>query len=204
MFRSLERLKKGFTIVELLMVIGVITILMGIVTTAASQSIRASRKQRADALLKLVQAGMNAYYARYDEWPGDVGERIKKNNISPNGGRNYPDVYVLSGDEVKSCVKALVDETKKGTPVMDISGLYVSRSRGELNGEKVVTAAGMDFLSAIRGTRTSREKMKTANMYFGYPDSKTGYFVRFGMVYSIPTDQFAVMEQLKAEKMKRD
>ena len=196
-------MKRGFTIVELMMVAGVIVVLMGIVTTAASQSIRASRSRRAEALCTLVQAGMNAYYARYDEWPGSVGSKIANGNATPNGNQDYPDVYVLSGAEVRSCVKALVDETKNGSPVMDISGLYVSRQDGELSGSRVKKASGMDFMSAIHGTRTSKKKMTTSEMYYGYPDTSTGYFVRFGIVYSIPTDQFAVMYQNKAEAMKK-
>ena len=186
-----------------MMVAGVIVVLMGIVTTAASQSIRASRSRRADALCTLVQAGMNAYYARYDEWPGSVGSKISNGNVTPNGNQDHPDVYVLSGAEVRSCVKALVDETKNGSPVMDISGLYVSRQDGELSGSRVKKASGMDFMSAIHGTRTSKKKMTTSEMYYGYPDASTGYFVRFGIVYSIPTDQFAVMGQKKAEDMKK-
>ena len=194
-------MKKGFTIVELMMVVGIIIVLMGVITTAAAQSIRASRTRRADALCSLVQAGMNAYYARYDEWPGSIGSRIANGSIGTRSndegtqGSSDNDKYVLTGTEVRSCVKALVDETKNGTPVMDISGLFVSRFDGELSGSNVKKASGMDFMSAIHGTRTSRKKMTTSEMYFGYPDPKTGYFLRFKMVYSIPTDQFAVSKQ---------
>ena len=200
---KLANAHSAFTIVELLMVAGIIIILMGVVTTAAAQSIRASRSRRADALYSLVKAGMNAYYARYDKWPGSLGSSIADGSIEPNGNKNNPNVYVLSGTEVRSCVKALVDETKDGNPVMDISGLYVSRFDGELSGNKVKKASGMDFMSAIHGTKYSKKKMKTGEMYFGYPDPDTGYFVRFGMVYSIPTDQFSVMDQWDAEKKKK-
>ena len=209
MFGRSRRLKKGFTIVELLMVVGIIIVLMGVVTTAAAQSIRASRTRRADALCALVQAGMNAYYARYDEWPGSIGPRIANGSIGTRSndegtqGSTDNDKYVLTGAEVRSCVKALVDETKNGTPVMDISGLFVSRFPGEISGSgvnakgetSVRKATGMDFMSAIHGTRSSKKKMTTSEMYFGYPDPSTGYFLRFKMVYSIPTDQFAVSKQ---------
>ena len=194
-------MKRGFTLVELLMVIGVIVVLMGVVTTAASESIKASRKRRADALCSLVQAGMNAYYARYDEWPGSIGSKIANGNIGTRGndegagGTSDSDQYELTGSEVRSCVKALVDETKNGNPVMDISGLFVSRNDGEMNGKNVKRAAGLDFMSAIRGTRQSKVKMTTSEMFFGYPDPSTGYFLRFKMVYSIPTDQFSVSKQ---------
>ena len=209
-------MKKGFTIVELMMVAGVIVVLMGIVTTAASQSIRSSRSRRADALCSLVQAGFNAYYAQYDRWPGAIGERIANGSVGTQGnkegedGTSDNDKYVLSGSEVRDCIKALVDETKKGTPVMDISGLYVSRFDGELrgaggsnyggkgesgSGSGVRKATGMDFMSAIHGTRKSQKKMTTSEMYYGYPDPTTGYFLRFKIVYSIPTDTFTVSKQ---------
>jgi len=193
--------RRGFTIVELMMVAGVIIVLMGIVTTAASQSIRASRSRRAEALCSLVQAGFNAYYAQYDKWPGSIGERIADGDVGTQGnkegedGSSDNDKYVLTGSEVRDCVKALVDETKKGTPVMDVSGLYVSRQDGEMSGDRVKKAAGMDFMSAIHGTRTSQRKMTTSEMYYGYPDPTTGYFLRFKVVYSIPTDTFTVSKQ---------
>ena len=190
---------------------GVITILAGIITTAAAQSIRASRQRRADALCSLVEAGFNAYYARYDEWPGSIGSRIANGSISTRANNEETDgtsntaMYVLTGSEVRECIKALVDETKNGNPVMDISGLFVSRSPGELTGtssggkgestSNVRKSYGMDFMSAIRGTRASKVKMKTSEMYFGYPDPQTGYFLRFKIVYSIPTDQFSVSKQ---------
>ena len=194
-------MRRGFTIVELMMVAGVIIVLMGIVTTAASQSIRASRSRRAEALCSLVQAGFNAYYAQYDKWPGSIGERIADGDVGTQGnkegedGSSDNDKYVLTGSEVRDCVKALEDETKKGTPVMDVSGLYVSRQDGEMSGDRVKKAAGMDFMSAIHGTRTSQRKMTTSEMYYGYPDPTTGYFLRFKVVYSIPTDTFTVSKQ---------
>ena len=194
-------MKKGFTIVELLMVIGVIIVLMGIVTTAASQSMKASRSRRADALCSLVQAGFNAYYAQYDRWPGSIGTKIANGSLGTRGneegdeGDTVNEKYVLSGTEVRDCVKALVLKTKEGTPVMDVSGLFVSRSDGEMSGSKVRPASGMDFMSAIHGTRTSRKKMTTAEMYYGYPDPSTGHFLRFKIVYSIPTDTFSVGKQ---------
>ena len=188
--------KRGFTIVELLVVVAVIAVLMGIVTTAASGSMAASRSKRATALCSIVQTGLATYYAQKGEWPEPLGSKVRSGSFSSSNdegvdGQTDGDKYVLTPTEVRQMVKALVDETKKGNPMMDISGLFVSRDPGESGGRGL----GLDFMSAIRGTKRSKKKMNTSEMYFGYPDTGTGRFRRFKMIYSIPTDLLAVSVQ---------
>ena len=191
--------RKGFTIVELLMVIGIIAVLMGIITTAASTSIKSSRARRADALCTLVQAGLATYYEQKGEWPVTISTTGQQED--GKGNSKDPDSIVLTGAQVRQCVKALIDEAKQNNPMMDISGLFVSRSQGELNGtgekgsQAVRLGYGMNFMDAIRGTKQSRKKMKTSEMYFGYPAPNTARFRRFKMVYSIPTDSLSVDKQ---------
>ena len=204
--------RRGFTIVELLMVIGIIAVLMGIVTTAASESIRASRTRRAEAICALVQAGFSNYYAQYDKWPGTIGDRIAngsigtKSNNEGTDGSSDTEEYVLSVTDVDNCLRAMIDETKKGNPVMDISGLFVSNAKNVDPVESTCTcvssfhkkytpqagAHGMDFMSAIHGTRKSRRKMTTGEMHFGYPHPDSGGFMPFKVIYSISADTFTV------------
>ena len=188
--------KRGFTIVELLVVVTVIAVLMGIVTTAASGAMAASRERRAQMLCSLVQTALATYHAQKGEWPEPLGGKVRSGSYSSSNnegidGNTDTDKYVLEPDEVRKMVKALVDETKKGNPMMDISGLFVSRDPGEAGSK----GRGMDFMAAIRGTRQSKKKMSTSEMFFGYPDKDTGRFRRFKMVYSIPTDFLAVSVQ---------
>ena len=201
--KTWSKMKKGFTIVELLMVVAIIAVLMGIVTTAASSSIKSSRQQKAKALCTIVQTALATYREQKGEWPIDMP--VSRANREGAGGNSKADVVVLNGTEVRACVKALVEETKKHNPMMDISGLFVSRQDGELPGGgtgqqnagnvKVKPAVGLDFMAAIHGTRESSKKMTTSEMYFGYPDPETGYFLRFKMTYSIPSDQLMVSQQ---------
>ena len=194
---ALGAARGGFTIVELMMVVGIIGILMGIVTTAAASSIKQARSRQGDALCMAVEAGLDTYYAQFEEWPGSIGSRIKSGNLSAGSnseglsGTTDGDKYVLSGSEVRDVVKKLVEETRDGNPMLDISGLYVSRSPGESTDK----GFGIDFSSAIRGTKKSKKKMKLAEMYFGYPETTHGYFRRFKIVYSIPTDKMKVSKQ---------
>ncbi len=190
-------MKRGFTIIELLVVITILGILLGIVTTAASSAIRQARGHKANALCASLQQGLATYYAQKDRWPGPVGDRLaaggtlSRSNNEGVDNQSDPDRYVLSGSEVRQTVKVLIDEAKKGNPLMDISGLYVSRDTGE-PGRK---GYGLDFADAIHGTQHSRKKMTTSEMYFGYPESSKGYFRRFKIVYVVPADEMKVGKQ---------
>ena len=54
-------MKKGFTIIELLMVVAILAVLLGIVTTAATASIRQARERRTQAMKQTLQNGIAAY-----------------------------------------------------------------------------------------------------------------------------------------------
>lgn len=183
-------MRRGFTIVELMMVVGIIAVLMGIITTAASSSIRSSRSRKADVLCSVVQTALATYYEQKGEWPVSIS--VGGSQQDGSGSNNDPDSVVLNAAQVRQCVKALVDEAKKNNPMMDVSGLFVSRSPGERNSG---AAYGLDFMQAIRGTKQSQKKMKTAEMYFGYPETEHGWFRRFRMVYSVPGDSISVTKQ---------
>lgn len=180
-----------------MVVVAIISILMTLVFSAVKGSMATARDRRTDATCNAVQAGLAAYRAQYDQWPGQLGGYVKSDNFPGRSntenpdGQNDPNKYVLTAAEVREMVKALVDEAKKGNPLIDVSGLYVSRSPGEA-GEK---AYGMDFTTAVRGSSRSRRRMTTSEMYFGYPDHSSGRFRRFKMIYSIPTDSLSVGRQ---------
>jgi len=176
-------LKRGFTIVELLMVIAIIGILLGLTATAVTGAVRRARTEQADACIKLVKQGAEVYYALNGRWPGPIGNKVASGSpVSTTGDSEY---YELSASEVRQTVKVLVDEARMGKPMMDISGLFVSRSSGE-SGTK---SFGLDFVSAIHGTKKSGKKMTSGEMYFGYPEESHGWFRRFSAHYYPKTDQ---------------
>jgi len=188
--------RRAYTIVELLMVVSVISILLTLIFKGVSGSMADARARRTEALCHLVQSGLAAYNAQYGKWPSALQGHVDSGSFpGPNtegiSGKDDPEVYVLKDDEVRSMVKALVDEAKSGNALLDISGLFVSRDRGERDGR----GFGLDFVSAIRGTTRSRRKMSTSEMYFGYPEASSGHFRRFKMVYSIATDVLTVTTQ---------
>ena len=179
-------------------VLAIIGILLGLVVTAVSGSMKASRRHKANAVCKVVQQGIETYRAQKDKWPGSVGDKIDSGNVlsrTNSEGEEYTsdnNKYVLSSGEVRDMIKTIVNESvNNNNPLMDISGLFVSRSSGE-SGSK---GYGMDFWEAVRGTKESPKKMSLGEMYFGYPEESRGYFRRFKIVYSVPTDSMEVMKQ---------
>jgi len=161
------------------MVIGIISVLVTITFSAVSGSMKRARTQKARALCILVEQGIATYYAQKGEWP-----------VEPGDPDNNSDVYTFTGSQVREMVKKVVEETKKNNPMIDVSGLYVSTSDGE-GGRHY----GMDFMTAIHGTKKNAKKIKLAQMYFGYPCPGTGYFRRFKMTYSPATDKVTVSMQ---------
>lgn len=198
------------------MVLGIIAVLMGIVTTAASESIRGARSRKADALCNIVQAGFAAYYAQFDEWPGPIGQMIASGSLGTRTnveGYNYnsdPEKFVLTIKENDDCIREMVLKTKEGIPMMDVSGLFVSKDEGRY-GDK---SRGLDFMQAatIKGMSEAKSKLRgatggkrltVANMHFGYPDPETGNFRHFKIIYSIPTDAFSVRKMDDDERKAR-
>lgn len=180
--------RRGFTLIELMMVISILAILVTIVVTSVSGSIKSARAQRTSAVCSMVQTGLATYYAQYDKWPDPLGSRVENGSFNERD-----DSYELTGDEVRKMVFALVKETKEGNPMIDVSALIVSRT----NGERGSKGKAMDFFQAVHGS-TDKEynhRMSASDMYFGYADKDSGYFRRFKMVYSIPADQLSVMQQ---------
>ncbi len=174
--------RRGFTIIELAVVVAILGILLGIITTAASGAIRQARARKAEACCRIVQAGLETYYAQKGEWPG--GE------ISVSGDE---DTYLLTESQFQDMMKELIKEYKSGNPCLDISGLFVSRYTGGPNDRNI----GMDFSTAIHGTKKDKngQRMTTGEMHFGYPETNHGWFRNFKVVYSVPTDQIKVSTQ---------
>ena len=172
-------MKKAFTLLELMVVMAILGVLLGIVMTAASNSFRHTRQKKSEFLCALVRQGLETFYEQEGEWPVSI----------PAGSMNSS--YELSSSQVRDSVKDLVKKTKDGSPVFDVSGLYVSSNPGEAGSR----AHGQDFWQAVRGTPQNPRGLGLSRMYFGYPETDHGYFRRFRIVYHYATDSMEVKRQ---------
>ncbi len=192
--------KRGFTIVEMLMVIGVLAILMGIVTTAVSAAIRQARDRKTAAVKSMVQTGIATYRSQYDAWPpendnaslnkwaseGIPGDRV--NGVSAGRGLAF-----LSAEQYDKMVLELVKVSvgrDDASPVMDVTGLYVAQG-GAASSAK---GRGMEFREALRENKRHGASFSLSGAVFGY-QTKDGYFRRFIVQYNEESDSVVVMTQ---------
>ena len=76
---SASRRPTGFSLLELLIVVGIITILLGLLLPALRAVTRHSRRIAAQHETKMIEAAWKQYYATYARWPtnsGAIGETI--------------------------------------------------------------------------------------------------------------------------------
>lgn len=173
--------RRGFTIIELMMVVGIISVLITVSVTAVNGSMKAARKQRAESLCTMVEQSIAAYYAQKDEWP-----------VEPQDPQNGKEYYQYEQDDVQEIIRTVIREIKNNNPLIDVSGLFVANQ--ELYKKRPDKTHGMDFLTAIHGSKQHPGTLKLSQMCFGYPNPGTGLFRPFTMRYYPASDKITVTQ----------
>ena len=165
--------RRGFTIVEMLMVVGILSVLLTIVTTAAVSSMRSSRAKRTEAMRQLIVNGIATYYAQKGQWPSAIESAASGNKDK-----------VLDLNASQEAIREVVRESSKrgGTPYVNPSALFVAPS-GVTDGR----ASGSDFKSALKGD-AHRRPIGVSQMVFGFQCRESGKFRRFQLIYRAATD----------------
>lgn len=175
--------KKGFTIIELLMVVAILATLLGIITTAVFASIRQARDRRTQAMRQTIQNGIAAYRQLKDKWPGDLEDLAK----DPPANRGT--VITLNQGEYDSVVQDLlkvsVGKNVKNR-VMDPVGLLVMGKSGTEG-----KSSGVEFRAAAQKNGPYAKRMSTSEMTIVHQGGN-GKAYRYKIVYNTESDSVTV------------
>lgn len=182
-------MKRGFTIVELMVSVGIIAILLTIVIVAAGGAQKSAREKRTEALRVALEQAVTAYYAQVGEWPNAIETKI-------NSIRN--DSYTFSESETDSIFQEVVGKAfgqGKGAKValVDVSALFVAKTAGLRRAADYGCAhcgLGMDF--AQLQAKESGGRGLVNQLSFGYPCTEHGRFCRFKISYDVKSDAVTV------------
>lgn len=83
MQKLLKKKNRGFTLVELMVVIAIIAVLAGIIIPTAMKGIDKSKVSRAIADVKAVKAAAVEYYADNGSWPTDTNDFTSADGNDP-------------------------------------------------------------------------------------------------------------------------
>ena len=188
--------KAGFTIVELLTVVTILSILMTIVIYASGSAIKQSRANKSEAMRVAILNGIHVYHQQKGEWPGPI-ESIADNSTSEK--------ITLSASEADAVIRKIVSDSLENSanPLLDCSILFTGptsakgcndnhkdKSSSSYCGNKKC-AYGLDFLTAYRGD-AHHEARGIEDMSFGFPGTEEGRFRRFTIKYNRLTDNVTV------------
>ncbi len=194
-----KKMKKGFTIVELMIVVGILSILMTIVTFAASGAIKSARETKGEAIRVALENAIQMYHTQKGKWPAAIESAADSNTSSGS-------TMELTGEEADPVFREIVKmsvEDSGGSQLVEPSVLVVARkgakacndnhtdkSKSDYCGNRNCSY-GMDFDTAYRGG-DHNQPMGIDEMCFGYAGKEEGRFRRFTIVYNYDTDKVSV------------
>lgn len=173
--------KRGFTIVELLVVVAVLGVLMGIISTAASSVIRKARVRKNEALRTLLQQGIATYQAQRGYWPPSKSGQLE--NWAKDGFTKQDETGYLTDSQYDEMMRHLMKEclNARGNPIMDVSGFAAARVSA-VNGRKDrdgKPSCGAEEVQTWVAKQRAGNGPKSNEMVFGYTNPEQNHFRRF-------------------------
>ncbi|MBX3461268.1 MAG: type II secretion system protein [Planctomycetes bacterium] len=140
--------RHGFTLIELMIVIGIIVVLMSVLVVAFSGAFSKSEEARATATIKTLQANIESYKARWGTAP--------PSNMQDLGNLMAPNQMLMAPNKTNEGIECLVlalRSRKEGGPYLDVPLFADDARRGNLDLDMVMeTAMGPTALDVAEGT----------------------------------------------------
>lgn len=131
----LKNRQRGFTLLEILVVISIIGILVALGTAAFSTTQQKGRDARRKSDIKAIQNGFEQYQAKLGVYPSNVDDAEDETTIFPGGLPTDPrdegeSIYTINLADETYCACALLENSfgnaaslpAGGNPVCDYSG----------------------------------------------------------------------------------
>lgn len=106
--KKLNNRSNAFTLVEMLVVIGMLSILMGVTFTGIGKARTQARVVKANAEIRELMNAWLAYEASYDDWPVSIsGTELEANesNLAELIGKNETDTVYLNAQMVNGAFR---------------------------------------------------------------------------------------------------
>lgn len=169
--------RRGFTIVELLVVISIMAVIATLATGAVLKSVRQSRVKRMDMMAKSLESAIMSYRALTGEWPFTVGAPDPVGSDVKQYGPEFAETRTFAGKKNAEVFENIFKEVKEGRPLLDTSSLLTSTGRGRMS---------------VREALDRGEK----NIAVGYPDpNDQRQFCYFKVIYNFQTDMVTVEKE---------
>ncbi len=115
---KLRKKEKGFTLVELLIVIAIIAVLAAVVTPVALSAINDSKATAVYAEIKSIETADLTYYVQKNKPAESIGA-LELNGISESGESKNA-TYAISGDENKRVLTVTISNAKVASRVSEL------------------------------------------------------------------------------------
>lgn len=164
--------KRGFTIIELLVVISIIATLATLATGAAVKAIGNARSKRIDAMVKSLELALMNYRALHGDWPYtfDKPESMGATTQSVRGKDNA------------NVFKKIFDDIQSNRSLLDTSALFT----------RIPGSGRMTVQKALEQGKTP--------IPVGYPNPKnSSEFIYFTVTFNFLTDMVTVSRDQNAE-----
>ena len=179
--RAYSRAEKGFTMIELMMVIVVLALIMSLAIGAAIRSISAGRELRADAMRDALNSALSDYRAREGKWPCALPPDNSDDQGNPTS--HFSTFDTVDGN--KKVFGKLIEKKDKG--YLDASAfLVVVNPTPDGANPRVARGKRMSLLAAMDANLNN-------DCAIGYPNPRDQTeFIVYKVKFNLTTDSVTV------------